>query len=427
MARRFRKIGLLGKLGIRKVNVPSLSGLTRAQAKQELESRGLSWQETAESTTNINLDFAIKDQTVASNSVIKIGDPVGFTYYNYVAPPNFNPGFFVPDPPQDSSVSSSSWNGSTVTVSGSFPTAPTNISVDGTNIGVGSWSHSGSQISFPLSGSGSKSIQIYNGKVPVMGAFTVSFGANPGFNPGFAAVNDCIDDDAGNCIGGVFYQNQYSPSGQFNCPARNTGSPCGNPNPGFNPGFNEPPLFDTPLFGGSGDLTNLDLSALFDFGGGKSIGITTLVRTTDGLVKAGDLQVGDTLLSVNIEGFPYESAEGVTAEAIAWSDNNPNIIPEITNIVALYKTQSAYAVVINEDIFSQYHYILIKRGGVSKFETSVNIVKETDLVYSYDTSSWEPIYLYEIVQVPHDIISINCEPYDMFFTERMLTHDSSAI
>ena len=39
MARRFRKIGLLGKLGIRKVNVPSLSGLTRAQAKQELESK----------------------------------------------------------------------------------------------------------------------------------------------------------------------------------------------------------------------------------------------------------------------------------------------------------------------------------------------------------------------------------------------------
>ena len=292
MARRFRKIGLLGKLGIRKVDVPSLNGLTRSQAKQTLESKGLNWQETLETTTNIGLDLSIKEQSVATGSVIKIGDTINFTYYGYVAPPNFNPGF------------------------------------------------------------------------------------GPAFNE---------------------------------------------------PAFNEP-AFDTPLFGGSGDLTNLDLSALFDFGsGGKSIGITTLVRTTDGLVKAGDLQVGDTLLSVNIEGFPYESAEGVTAQAIAWSDNNPNIIPEITNIVALYKTQSAYAVVINEDIFSQYHYVLIKRNGVSKFETSVNIVKETDLVYSYDTSSWEPIYLYEIVQVPHDIVSINCEPYDMFFTERMLTHDSSAI
>lgn len=299
--------------GVRKVNVPNLSGLTRAQAQTSLSSVGLSWTESATDTGNVGINLNIVDQGIPAGTAVLIGSQVPFTYYNYVAPPNFNPGF-------------------------------------------------GPDFSNP--------------------------GFNPGFSPGF--------------------------------------------NPGFQPAFNEPafnePAFDTPVFGGSGDLTNLDLSALFDFGsGGKSIGITTLVRTTDGLVKAGDLQVGDTLLSVNIEGFPYESAEGVTAQAIAWSDNNPNIIPEITNIVALYKTQSAYAVVINEDIFSQYHYILIKRNGVSKFETSVNIVKETDLVYSYDTSSWEPIYLYEIVQVPHDIISINCEPYDMFFTERMLTHDSSAI
>jgi hypothetical protein len=292
----------LGKIGIRKVNVPNLSGLTRAQAKQELESRGLSWQETSESTTNISLDLGIKDQTVAHNSVVKIGDAVGFTYYNYVAPPNFNPGFYVPDPPQNSSVSSSSWDGSTVTINGSFQTLPTNIAVNGSNIG--GWNANSSQITFSLSGTGSRTIQIYNGRVPLIPEFGISYDPNPGFaNPGFAQP-------------------------AFNEPAFNQ------------PAFNEP-AFDTPLFGGSGDLTNLDLSALFDFGFSKSIGITTLVRTTDGLVKAGDLQVGDTLLSVNIEGFPYESAEGVTAEAIAWSDNNPNIIPEITNIVALYKTQSA--------------------------------------------------------------------------------------
>ena len=95
--------------------------------------------------------------------------------------------------------------------------------------------------------------------------------------------------------------------------------------------------------------------------------------------------------------------------------------------MALYKTQSAYAVVINRDVFSQYHYILIKRNGIAKFEISVNISPETDLIYSYENSSWEPINLYEIVAAPHDIVSINCEPFDMFYTERMLTHDSSAI
>ena len=342
------------RLGIRKVDVPNLSGLNREQSIAVLNAVGLIPVDTPTNTENANLNLVIVSQSQAAGSTVLIGSQVSFNYYNYVAPPNFNPGF---------------------------------------NPGF----------------------------------------ANPGFNPGFAPVNDCTDDDAGDCIGGVFYQFQYSPSGQFNCPARNTGSPCGNPgfSPGFSPGFT--PDFNpgfTPDFAnpGFGDitLTSLDLSALFSFGG-KSVGITTLVRTTDGLVKAGDLRVGDTLLSASIEGFPYEGEEGITAQAIAWSDNNPNIIPEVTTIANLYKTQSAFAVVINEDIFSQYHYILIQRNGVSKFETSVNIIKETDLVYSYDTSSWEPIYLYEIVQAPHDIISINCEPYDMFFTERMLTHDSSAI
>jgi hypothetical protein len=397
MARRFRKIGLLGKLGIRKVNVPSLSGLTRAQAKQELESKGLTWQETAESTANISLDLNIKEQSVASGSTVKIGDTIGFTYYGYVAPPNFNPGFApVPDPPQDSSISSSTWNGTTVIMSGSFPTQPTNISVDGTNIPVGSWSWSTIALSFLLSGEGSRSIQVYNGKTPLIPGFTVSYNPSPGFNPGF---NPGFDANPG-----------FNPGFDAN-PGFN---------PGFSPGFDVGPGFDI-------TLTSLDLSALFDFGGGKSIGIATLVRTTDGLVKAGDLQVGDTLLSANIEGFPYEHEEGVTQAALDWSDSNPSIIPEITNIVALYKTQSAYAVVINQDVFSQYHYILIKRDGIAKFEVSVNISSETDLIYSYENNDWEPIYLYEIVAAPHDIVSINCEPFDMFYTERMLTHDSSAI
>ena len=349
------------RLGIRKVDVPNLSGLTREQSIAVLNAVGLVPVDVATNTENINLNLGIVSQTEAAGSTVLIGSQVTFNYYNSVAPPNFNPGF------------------------------------------------------------------------------------SPGFSPGFAPVSDCIDDDAGECrnVGadgyGDFYQYQYSPSGQFSCSPRFIGrSFCGVPNPGFSPGFT--PDFSTPDFNPgfvpdfnpgfagdtSGDLASLDLSALFSFGG-KSVGITTLVRTTDGLVKAGDLRVGDTLLSANIEGFPYEGDEGITAQAIAWSDNNPNIIPEITTIANIYKTQSAFAVVINEDIFSQYHYILIKRDGVSKFETSVNIVKETDLVYSYDTSSWEPIYLYEIIQAPHDIISINCEPFDMFFTERMLTHDSSAI
>jgi hypothetical protein len=402
-----------GRHGRRKVNVPDLSGLTRSQAQTSLTDKGLNYSESATSTDNISLGLSVANQGTAAGTTVLYGDTVSFSYYNYIAPPTFNPGFnpgFGPSftPAQDSSVSSSSWNGSTVTVNGSFPTAPTNIAVNGTNISYGSWSHSGSQITFPLSGEGSRSIQIYNGRTPLIPEFTVSYSSNPGFSPGFSPG--------------------FTPD--FSNPGFSPGFTPDFSNPGFSPGFT--PDFSSPGFDvGPGfdiTLTSLDLSSLFDFGGGKSVGVTTLVRTTDGLVKAGDLKVGDTLLSANIEGLPYENSDQpLSTTLLSWSEDNPNIIPEVTTIVNLYKTQSAFAVVINQDVFSQYHYILIQRDGIAKFETSVNIIPETDLVYSYTNSNWEPIYLYEVIPVAHDIVSINCEPYDMFFTERMLTHDSSAI
>ena len=96
-------------------------------------------------------------------------------------------------------------------------------------------------------------------------------------------------------------------------------------------------------------------------------------------------------------------------------------------MVAIYRQQSNYGVVINGDIFSQYHFVLVKRDGEAKFVMSADVLSETDLVYSYETSTWETIDMYEIVPVIHETVSINCEPYDMFFTERMLTHDSVAI
>jgi hypothetical protein len=370
------------RLGIRKVDVPNLSGLNRAQSIAVLNAVGLVPVDVATTTENINLNLGIVSQSQPAGSTVLIGSQVTFNYYNYVAPPNFNPGFASPG---------------FVPINPGFLPPPGSPYCDG-----------GTLVNAAANGytlvAGNDERECIGTTLRERGVLTYGNSSN-------------------NYI--TCYNQWYEFPNDPYC-----GGNPGFANPGFNPGF-EPvnPGFDTPFFVPEPTVVQTfdvsDLSALFSFS--KSVGITTLVRTTDGLVKAGDLQVGDTLLSANIQGFPYESSEGVTAEAIAWSDNNPNIIPEVTTIVNLYKTQSAFAVVINEDIFSQYHYILIKRDGVSKFETSVNVVKETDLIYSYDTSSWEPIYLYEIVQVPHDIVSINCEPYDMFFTERMLTHDSSAI
>ena len=156
---------------------------------------------------------------------------------------------------------------------------------------------------------------------------------------------------------------------------------------------------------------------------GKSVGVTTLIRTPNGLVPAGALNVGDTLLSADISGFPYNNYDGATEFALGWTDNNPEIILKETLVVGMSRRISHFAVAINEDLFSDTHYILIKRGPSAMFVYTA-YVEPTDRVYNYTSSSWESIYMLEKVSVDHQVISINCEPYDIFFTENTLVHDS---
>ena len=158
---------------------------------------------------------------------------------------------------------------------------------------------------------------------------------------------------------------------------------------------------------------------------GKSIGINTLVRTTEGLVAAKDLRVGDTLISASISTFPTEGF-GATDLALAWKNSNPEITLVETKIAGISRKMSSYAVVVNSDLFSDTHYIFAKRGGQAQFIKSLDI-ESSDLIYSYLDSSWVEITTLEKVQVDHEIISIDCEPFDIFFTENMLTHDSHSV
>ena len=293
MARRFSKKSFKFKTGIRKVNVPNLSGLSRSQAKTALESVGLTWSETSSTMQNINLDNTIESQGIASGTTVKIGDSVSFSYYVYVAPP--------PAP----------------------PTAP--------------------------------------------------------------------------------------PSSPPAAPP--SGPPSGPP---------EAPPADPPSYPPI-DLPPLGPPAA------KSVGVSTLIRTPSGLVRAENLNVGDVLLSADLEGFPYNPGEGVTEQALAWTSENPNINFVNTTIVGIRRRIGNKAIVINGDIFSQYHWILVKRDNVIKFVLSENIVENSDHIFDPDTNTWEIVDLFEVIEVAHETISIDCEPYDMFFTEKMLTHDSFSI
>ena len=82
-----RRAGRFKKTGVRKVNVPNLSGLTRSQAQTALSAVGLTYSESTTSTSDSGLTNYIQSQNKSSGETVLIGSSVTFVYYNYVAPP----------------------------------------------------------------------------------------------------------------------------------------------------------------------------------------------------------------------------------------------------------------------------------------------------------------------------------------------------
>lgn len=189
--------------------------------------------------------------------------------------------------------------------------------------------------------------------------------------------------------------------------------------PSFPPPFSPPPPFPPPF---TPPYFNPPPTS-----GGKSISVDTLVRTPNGLVAAGALRPGDILISANIQNFPYdEFMQNANQIAINWREENPQIEFVTTTITEMSTRKSSFAIVINDDIFADTHYILIKRNNIAQF-IDVRDVIETDMVFSYESNSWENIYILEKIEAEYFVICINTEPYDIFFTENMLVHDSHHI
>jgi hypothetical protein len=81
-----RRSGIGKKTGVRKVNVPNLSGLTRSQAITAIQAVGLAYSESTTNTSDSGLTSFIQSQGVSSGATVLIGTSISFVYYNYVAP-----------------------------------------------------------------------------------------------------------------------------------------------------------------------------------------------------------------------------------------------------------------------------------------------------------------------------------------------------
>jgi hypothetical protein len=152
-----------------------------------------------------------------------------------------------------------------------------------------------------------------------------------------------------------------------------------------------------------------------------SLGPKTKVRMSDGSLKeAQDLNVGDELKSLSLPGLENtESATIYDWSASADLTTAENVVTTI-NKISTHPVDSTIR--INGDAFSPSHLILVQRAEVSTFEWAKDIV-QTDLVWDYSLSAWSPITELEVIEGTTNVITVNCEPYDVFFTEHSLTHD----
>lgn len=157
----------------------------------------------------------------------------------------------------------------------------------------------------------------------------------------------------------------------------------------------------------------------------KSVGAETVIKSKvpEGLILAHNLSVGDVLYSANIEGIDVSNT-AIIEYLQNWSVNSANISPAETTIVAMAaRISDDGAIVINGNKYSLQHFILIKRDGQIQFQPAANVL-ETDLIFSPSENDWKEITDYKVTTQKELLISINVEPYDVFFTDNALVHDS---
>jgi hypothetical protein len=166
----------------------------------------------------------------------------------------------------------------------------------------------------------------------------------------------------------------------------------------------------------------------FGFTPSKSIGADTLVhsKVPEGLVLAHNISVGDILYSAAIDDLPT-SGTGLEEILNIWQSADPNINTDIeTTVVAISAGIANTTFVINGNKYTNTHWIMIKRDDVAKF-VPANEVLTSDLVYSPTFNDWQPVIENRVSSGSELVITINCEPYDVFFTDNALVHDSQRL
>lgn len=176
-----------------------------------------------------------------------------------------------------------------------------------------------------------------------------------------------------------------------------------------------PPAFPTPFF-------PPEFGPWFPSFQFLSIGSGTLILTPTGYTEVSNLKVGDKLVSLNIEEL---TNNGLGDEILTWSSDTFTVLDtvetEITSIVETQRETDLYQ--INSDWFTPHHDILVRKDGIYRFATADSI-DTTYEVYSYADKDWKPVENINVINGEmQTVYTINCEPYDIFFTHDALVYN----
>lgn len=153
-----------------------------------------------------------------------------------------------------------------------------------------------------------------------------------------------------------------------------------------------------------------------------SIGFGTKVLTIEGYVPVENVLVGDQLISIDIEEI---ETDGSVFDIESWNSetftNKGFVLTTVTDISA-YKIIGP-EIIINGDSFSDNHNILTRKYGVYAFMPAAEINNSYE-IYDYDIQDWTQVHSIEIIENSDTTVySIDCEPYDVFFTNNALVYN----
>lgn len=153
-----------------------------------------------------------------------------------------------------------------------------------------------------------------------------------------------------------------------------------------------------------------------------SISSGTQVLTVNGYVPIENILIGDQLVSIDIEEV---SIDGETMNLDTWSSetftNNGFSITTVTDVFARQISGPEY--IINDNSFSDNHDILTLKDGIYSFQNAKNIDTSYE-VFDYDMQDWTPVTSVQIIEDSTvTVYSIDCEPYDVFFTNNALVYN----